>query len=55
VEDIKIEHEKVPISLCEGLIGVGAIALAIVGLFAIMPLYMAAIVTIAGGRVLRPV
>ncbi len=49
MEAIKIEHEKVPVSLFEGLIGIGAIILAIVGLFAIMPLYMAGIATIAIG------
>jgi hypothetical protein len=49
MEAIKIEHEKVPVSLFEGLIGIGAIILAIVGLFAILPLYMAGIATIAIG------
>jgi len=49
MEAIKLEHEKMPLSLLEGVIGIGAIAMAIIGLFAILPLYMAAIASIAVG------
>ncbi len=44
-----IRIEKLSIPFLEGFMGIGAITLAIVGLFAIMPLYMAAIATIAVG------
>lgn len=44
-----IRYEKVSVSLLEGFIGICAIAIAIVGLFAVLPLYMAGIAAIAVG------
>jgi hypothetical protein len=50
MEAVKHIHiEKLSIPFLEGLIGIGAVILAIVGLFAILPLYMAGIATIVIG------
>ncbi len=49
MEALKIEHEKVPVSLLEGLIGIAAITIAILGLFSVLPLHMAGIATIVIG------